>query len=61
MTTCSISMIETAKGASVSKSACVMPGVSIPDKRMRPVNASFCTEPCVDIGSDYREIRYHGA
>ena len=37
MTTCSISRTVIAKGAKVSKSACVIPGLSIPETNISPV------------------------
>ena len=59
ITTCSISSTVIAKGESVSNRAWVIPGVSIPDKRIRPVKGSLCET--VDIRADYREMRNEGA
>ena len=61
ITTCSMSKTVIAKGERVSNKAWVMPGVSIPERSMRPVKASLWIGLSLGTGADYREIRYLGA
>ena len=55
MTICSISIINTENGAKVSKSEAAIPGLSVPVKRIRPVNCSVSALVCVIRGQGYRE------